>query len=161
MTKSKQARNVADQKGAQCPNFNNAFFLRNEDRAPKWHLIDAEGKVLGRLATEIVTILKGKNKAIYTPNTDAGDYVVVINAEKVKLTGNKFEEKQYVWYTKWIGGIKTTTPQAIVKKHPTWMIEKAVEGMMANKPLSRQMLKKLKLYAGSEHPHKAQISSQK
>lgn len=139
-------------------NFNKTFFMRKEDRAPKWRIINAEGKVLGRLASEIAMILKGKNKATYTPQTDAGDYVVVINAAKVKLTGNKATAKLYTRYTGWIGGIKTVTAQEMFEKHPTRIIEKAVEGMMANKPLSRHQLRKLRIFAGSEHPHKAQIT---
>ncbi|HBR71175.1 TPA: 50S ribosomal protein L13 [Candidatus Dependentiae bacterium] len=137
---------------------NRAFYLRNEDRQPQWVLIDAQDKVLGRLATEIADILRGKNKPQYTPHADAGDYVVVINAEKVKLTGNKVEQKTYVRYSGWIGGKKETTVEQMLIKHPTFIVEHAVKGMLPKNKLARQQIRKLKVYVGSEHPHKAQLS---
>ena len=137
---------------------NKAFNLRKEDSNPAWRVIDAEGKVLGRLATEITDALRGKDKAHWTPHTDCGDYVVVINAEKVKLTGKKDTDKQYVRYTGWIGGQKVRTAKEIREKNPAFMIEHAVEGMLPKNRLSREMIKKLKVYAGAEHPHAAQVA---
>jgi large subunit ribosomal protein L13 len=127
---------------------NRAFFLRKEDSAPKWWIVDAEGLVLGRLATHIADVLRGKNKALYTPHTDGGDYVVVINAEKVKLTGNKLKAKEYASYSGWIGGLRITTAEEMLQKHPTHLVEAAVKGMLPKNKLNRQILKKLKVYAG-------------
>jgi len=141
--------------------FNRTFFLKKEDKAPKWRLIDAEGKVLGRLATAIADTLRGKDKANYTPHTDGGDYVVVINADKVKLTGKKLTGKIYDRYTGWMGGYKTATAQEMLEKHPTHLLMHAVKGMLPKNKLSRDVIKKLKLYVGAEHPHKAQMSSSK
>jgi len=136
---------------------NRTFFLRKEDRKPTWKLIDAKGKVLGRLATEIADILRGKDKPYYTPHADAGDYVVVINAEKVKLTGDKLEQKEYDRYTGWMGGYKVRTAKEMLEKHPTHLVEHAVKGMLPKNKLNREIIKKLKVYAGPEHPHAAQI----
>ncbi len=138
---------------------NKAFFLRKEDRDPKWHLIDAQGEVLGRLATKIADTLRGKDKAIFTPHTDCGDYVVVINAEKIKLTGDKWEGKEYVRYSGWMGGKKVTTAREMLKKHPEKIIQKAVKGMLPKNKLSEEIIKKLKIYTGSEHPHQGQLSA--
>jgi len=138
---------------------NRTFFLKKEDRNPQWILIDAEGLVLGRLATQIAETLRGKNQAEYTPHTDAGDYVVVINADKVVLTGNKWEGKIYDSYSGWIGGYKTQTARELAAKHPTEIIERAVRGMLPKNKLNRQIIKKLKVYVGAEHPHKAQITA--
>lgn len=135
---------------------NKTFFLRKEDRTPVWRIIDAQGVVLGRLATQIADTLRGKDKAYYTPHTDCGDYVVVINAEKVVLTGNKWEDKIYDRYTGYMGGYKTTTAKDMLIKHPTHVIEHAVKGMLPKNKLNRQILKKLKVYVGSEHPHAGQ-----
>lgn len=140
-------------------NFNKVFFLRKEDRAPQWRLIDAQGKILGRLATEVADVLRGKDKPSYTPHIDAGDYVVIINADQVKLTGDKWKGKEYDRYTGWMGGYKTLTAQELVKKHPTKLVEYAVRGMLPKNKLSRQIIKdKLKVYAGGKHPHAAQLS---
>ncbi len=136
---------------------NKTFFLRKEDRLPKWKLIDAQGQILGRLATQIADALRGKDKAIYTPQTDAGDYVVVINAEKIVLTGNKMEDKTYERYSGWIGGLHVVTPKELLKKHPERIIEHAVKGMIPKTKMGDAMLSKLRVYAGSEHPHKAQV----
>ena len=135
---------------------NKSFRLRKEDAAPAWRLIDAEGKVLGRLATQLADVLRGKDKAFYTPHTDSGDYVVVINAEKIKLTGNKWEGKLYDSYSGWMGGYKVTSAKDMLKKHPTHLIEHAVKGMLPKNKLSDQVIKKLKVYVGADHPHKAQ-----
>lgn len=137
---------------------NRIFFLRKEDREPRWKLIDAKGKVLGRLATQIADMLRGKDKPFYTPHTDTGDYVVVINAEKVKLTGEKWQKKEYDRYTGWMGGYKITTASEMLEKHPERIIKHAVKGMLPKNKLNRAILKKLKIYTGSEHPHKAQLS---
>lgn len=140
---------------------NKSFVLKKEDRAPKWHVIDAENKVLGRLATQIANILRGKDKPFFTPHTDSGDYVVVINADKIALTGNKWEGKIYDRYTGWMGGYKVTTAQDLMAKHPTRLVELAVKGMLAKNKLNRQVITKLKVYAGTEHPHAAQITNKK
>ncbi len=139
---------------------NKSFVLKKEARAPKWRLIDAEGKILGRLATEVADALRGKDKAIYTPHTDGGDYVVIVNADKVKLTGDKLKGKQYVRYTGWFSGQKTLSLQEMFEKHPTRVIEKAVKGMLPKNKLSSQVIKKLKVYTGTEHPHKAQLQTE-
>ena len=139
---------------------NRAFYLRNEDKQPRWVLVDAAGKTLGRLATDIAMTLRGKKNPGYTPHADSGDYVVVINAEKVFLSGDKMEQKIYTSYSGWIGGLKEVTAKTMLKKHPTFLIEHAVKGMMPkDSSLARKQLRKLKIYAGSEHPHKAQIGT--
>jgi len=137
---------------------NRAFYLRTEDRKPQWVLVDAEGKTLGRLATDIATSLIGKDKPYYTPHTDSGDYVVVVNAEKVFLSGDKFEQKIYKSYSGWIGGLKETNAKNMLKKHPTYLIEHAVKGMLPKNKLASKQIRKLKVYAGTEHPHKAQLT---
>lgn len=140
---------------------NRAFFLKNEERKPNWHLIDADGQVLGRLATQIADILRGKDVPTYTPHTDSGDYVVVINAEKVALTGNKWEDKEYITYSGWIGGKKVKSANEMLVKHPTDIISLAVKGMLPKNKLNRAIIKKLKVYTGAEHPHAAQINTTK
>jgi large subunit ribosomal protein L13 len=140
---------------------NRTFFLRKEDANPQWRLIDAKGKVLGRLATEIADILRGKDQAEYTPHTHSGDYVVVINASQIVLTGNKLDGKEYLTYSGYMGGQKSKTARQIMEKNPERLIELAVKRMLPriNKSaLSRSTLKKLKVYAGSEHPHAGQIT---
>lgn len=137
---------------------NRAFFLKKEARKPQWRVIDAEGKVLGRLATQIADILRGKDRAYYTPHTDAGDYVVVINADKIVLTGNKWEDKTYERYSGWIGGLKVLTASQVHAKHPDRLVEQAVKRMLPKNTLSRYLMRKLMIYAGAEHPHTAQVS---
>lgn len=137
---------------------NKAFYLKKEVHAPKWHVIDAEGKVLGRLATQIADMLRGKDKPEYTPHTDGGDYVVVINAEKIKLTGNKWAGKIYDRYTGYIGGYRTRTAKEMREKDPAAIITLAVKRMLPKNRLNREIIKKLKVYAGSDHPHKAQLA---
>ena len=123
----------------------------------KWYVIDADGVVLGRMAAVIATRLRGKHKTTYTPHMDCGDNIIVINAEKVKLTGNKWTDKTYYWHTGYPGGIKSRTAGAILEgKQPERLIEKAVERMISRNPLGRQQMRKLHVYAGSEHPHEAQ-----
>jgi large subunit ribosomal protein L13 len=127
------------------------------DDARKWFVVDAEDVVLGRLAAEIAMVLRGKRKPMFTPHIDCGDHVVVINAEKVKLTGRKMTDKKFYWHTGYPGGIKSRVAGATLGgAHPERVIEKAVERMMPKGPLGRQMLGKLKVYAGTEHPHSAQ-----
>lgn len=140
---------------------NKAFFLRKEDSNPQWRLIDAKGKVLGRLATEIAVILRGKDQVEFTPHTHSGDYVVVINAAHIVLTGNKLEDKEYVTYSGWQGGKKVKTAREIMMKKPTELLKKAVQRMMPTvhkSALSRETFKKLKIYADDQHPHAAQIA---
>ncbi len=122
----------------------------------EWHLIDAEGQVLGRLATRIATMLMGKHKPMYTPFLDCGDHVVVINAEKVVLTGNKMNDKIYYRHTGYPGGIKEARARRVMREHPTRILQSAVRGMVPKTKLGRQMLTKLRVYAGPEHPHEAQ-----
>jgi large subunit ribosomal protein L13 len=121
-----------------------------------WYLIDAEGKTLGRMATEIATRLRGKHKPEYTPHVDTGDYIVVVNAEKVHVTGNKAKDKMYYDHTGFMGGIKSISFEKLIQKAPERTIERAVKGMLPRGPLGRAMFKKLKVYAGTEHPHAAQ-----
>jgi large subunit ribosomal protein L13 len=135
---------------------NKTFSARPEDVKHTWYVIDATDVVLGRLATKIATILTGKNKPTYTPHVDTGDYVIVINAEKVHLTGQKANKKSYNWHTGFAGGFRTRTFQELLEKHPEQIIEKAVKGMLPKNKLGRQMYLKLKVYSGSEHPHVAQ-----
>ena len=118
-----------------------------------WHLVDAEDKVLGRLAVKIATILSGKNKAQYSPNADLGDFVIVVNAEKVKVTGNKFSQKNYYHHTGYPGGLKTKSFEKMQEDSPEKIIEKAVKGMLPKNKLANQIIKKLKVYSGSVHPH--------
>jgi large subunit ribosomal protein L13 len=121
-----------------------------------WLLIDASDKVLGRVAVEVARRLRGKHKAVFTPHADTGDYIVVINAEKLRVTGNKAEDKLYRRHSQYAGGLKTTTFAKAQKQFPTRILEKAVKGMLPKGPLGSAMFRKLKVYAGSEHPHVAQ-----
>tara|TARA_Y100000768_G_C23651030_1_gene528602 strand:- start:28 stop:456 length:429 start_codon:yes stop_codon:yes gene_type:complete len=118
-----------------------------------WHIVDAEDKVLGRLAVKIASILSGKNKAQYSPNADLGDFVVVVNAEKVKVTGNKSSQKNYYHHTGYPGGLKTKSFEKMQKDSPEKIIEKAVKGMLPKNKLANQIIKKLKVYSGKVHPH--------
>lgn len=122
----------------------------------KWYLIDADGVVLGRLATKVAQILRGKNKPQYTPHVDTGDFVIVINADKVRLTGNKQQSKEYFTHSGFPGGLKSETFEEAIAKHPERVIEHAVKGMLPKTTLGRAQGLKLKVYAGSEHPHAAQ-----
>lgn len=122
----------------------------------KWYVIDAEGKVLGRLASEIASVLRGKRKPIFTPHVDCGDFVIVINADKVVLTGDKLNQKIHAYHTGYPGGRKEVVYAEMMAKRPEKVIELAVKGMLPKSRLGRQMIKKLKVYAGSEHPHAAQ-----
>jgi large subunit ribosomal protein L13 len=132
-------------------------FMANPDTTPrKWYLVDASGKTLGRLASEIASVLRGKNKPQFTPHVDTGDYVIVINAEKIAVTGNKLTDKLYRHHSGYVGGMKTTTLKEMLAKKPTQVIEHAVRGMLPKGALGNQMYKKLHVYAGAEHPHAAQ-----
>lgn len=124
-----------------------------------WHVIDADGLVLGRLAAKIANVLRGKNKPVFTPHMDAGDFVVVVNAEKVRLTGNKNEQKIYSSYSGWRGGQKSRTVKDLRAKHPDRIITHAVKGMIPKNRLGKRLLTKLKVYAGPKHPHTAQHPS--
>jgi large subunit ribosomal protein L13 len=132
------------------------FTPKPEDVQRKWWVVDAEGKVLGRLASEIATILRGKRKAIFSPHLDAGDFVVVINADKVRLTGNKADKKEYFRHTGYMGGEKFIPFREMIAAHPERVIELAVKGMLPKNNLGRLMRRKLKVYAGPNHPHEAQ-----
>jgi len=122
----------------------------------KWLVVDAEGQTLGRLASEVAAILRGKHKPTFTPNVDTGDFVIVINADKIHLTGNKLDGKIYYRHTQFAGGLKTRTAGEMKEKYPTQMIELAVKGMLPKNSLGRKMFTKLNVYAGAEHPHAAQ-----
>ncbi len=122
----------------------------------EWYVIDAENMVVGRLASRVASILRGKHKPMFTPHMDTGDYVVVINAEKVRFTGAKETDKKYYRHSNYPGGLKERTPKEVRQRKPTFLVSNAVKGMLPKGPLGRQMLTKLKVYAGSEHPHEAQ-----
>jgi large subunit ribosomal protein L13 len=132
------------------------YQAKREELDHKWYVVDAEGKVLGRLSTELAKILKGKNKPTYTPYLDTGDFVIVVNAGKVTLTGKKLKDKIYYHHTGYPGGIKQINAEKLLAKKPTEMIRMAVKGMLPKNSLGRQMLRKLKIYAGPNHPHEAQ-----
>ncbi|MGB5582459.1 MAG: 50S ribosomal protein L13 [Gammaproteobacteria bacterium] len=132
------------------------FSAKAETVERDWFLIDAEGKTLGRLASEIARRLRGKHKAVYTPHVDTGDYIVVINAEKVAVTGNKAKDKMYYRHSGYMGGLKEINFEDLIQKAPELVIETAVKGMLPKNPLGRAMFRKLKVYAGAEHKHAAQ-----
>ena len=132
------------------------FSAKSEDIKRSWYIVDASGKTLGRLATAIASYLRGKHKPEYTPHVDTGDYIVVINAEKIQVTGNKETDKLYHRHTGYIGGLKTTNFADLLKTYPDRIISSAVKGMLPRNPLGRAMFKKLKVYAGCDHPHTAQ-----
>ncbi len=132
------------------------YSAKPKELEKKWYLIDADGQVLGRLATRIADILRGKDKPIYTPHIDTGDFVVVINAEKVMVTGKKAQQKEYQRYSGYPGGRKVIPYKTMLKEHPERIIEHAVRGMIPHNRLGRAMIKKMNVYAGSEHPHEAQ-----
>ncbi len=132
------------------------YMAKKESVERKWLLIDAENQVVGRLASKIATILRGKNKPVFTPHVDTGDFVVVINAEKVSFTGRKLDNKMYYSYSGYMGGLKEINAKKLLEKKPEEILKRAVKGMLPKNKLGRQMLKKLKIYTGSEHPHSAQ-----
>lgn len=132
------------------------FMAKGHEVERKWLVVDAEGKTLGRLASEVAALLRGKHKPIYTPHVDTGDHVIVINAEKIQLTGKKLEKKIYYHHSQHPGGLKKRTAGELLEKNPTRMIELAVKGMLPKNSLGRKMFKKLHVYAGPNHPHAAQ-----
>ena len=132
------------------------FSEKKENIARKWFVVDADNQVLGRLATNIADVLRGKNKPTYTPHLDSGDFVVVVNASKIKLTGNKMKEKTYYRHSGFPGGLKSETAEERQRKHPERMILDAVNGMLPKNKLRKHIIKKLKVYAGEAHPHTAQ-----
>lgn len=125
----------------------------------KWHVVDASGKTLGRVATEVAILLKGKHKSIYTPHLDVGDYVIVVNADKVQVTGGKYTRKIYYRHSGYPGGLRSVRLDEMLKRHPARIVEHAVKGMLPHNRLGAAMLKKLKVYAGPEHPHQAQVKA--
>jgi len=131
------------------------YMAKSKEVTRKWYLVDAEGKVLGRLATRIAMILRGKTKAIYTPHVDTGDHVIVINASKVAVTGRKLKQKLYRTYSGYPGGLKEKNLETMLKKKPEEVIIRAVKGMLPHNKLGRKMLRKLKVYRGASHPHQA------
>ena len=136
------------------------YSAKTESVQRDWYIVDAEGKTLGRLAAEVATRLRGKHKPEYTPHVDTGDYIVVINAEKVAVTGNKAQDKMYYSHTGFPGGIKSISFEKLIAKKPEMVIQKAVKGMLPRGPLGRAMFRKLKVYAGTEHNHIAQQPKQ-
>ena len=132
------------------------FSAKPADVERKWFVVDAENQVVGRLATQIATVLRGKHKPSYTPHVDTGDFVVVINADKARFTGQKETQKEYFRHTGYPGGVKLMTPKEAREKKPTFIVERAVQGMLPKTKLGRQMATKLKVYAGTDHPHQAQ-----
>ncbi|ACV61273.1 ribosomal protein L13 [Desulfofarcimen acetoxidans DSM 771] len=132
------------------------FMAKSNEIKRKWWVIDGEGKVLGRLAVEVAKILRGKHHPLYTPHVDTGDNVIIVNADKVILTGKKMQQKQYIRHSGYPGGIKMTNYETMMQKNPELMVTKAVKGMLPHNSLGRSMIKKLKVYKGSEHPHEAQ-----
>ena len=132
-------------------------YMANPDKIErKWYVVDAEGQTLGRLASEVAKVLRGKNKPVYTPHVDTGDYVIVVNADKIAVTGKKMEQKIYYHHSDYVGGMKETTLKEMLAKKPEYVIEHAVKGMLPKGPLGRQMFTKLHVYAGAEHGHEAQ-----
>ena len=132
------------------------YSVKRGDIKRQWYLVDAEGRTLGRLASRVAAILKGKHKPIYTPHADVGDYVIVINADKIHVTGRKMLQKVYYRYSGYPGGLRSMNLRDLLQRHPTRAIEFAVKGMLPKNRLGRRMIKKLKVYAGSDHPHQAQ-----
>ncbi len=132
------------------------YLEKPADVKETWHLVDAEGKTLGRLAARVAGILRGKHRPTFTPNVDMGDHVVIVNAEKIHLTGNKMETKLYRRHSGYPGGLKTTSAQHLFRKDPTQLLVNAIEGMLPKTPLGNHMAKKLRVYVGAHHPHQAQ-----
>ena len=132
------------------------FALKKEEVQRQWFIIDASDKVLGRLATKVADRIRGKDKPTFTPHTDGGDYVIVINAENIRVTGNKFNDKKYYKHSLYPGGLKTKTFREVIEKNPERIIEDAVKGMLPKNKLGKSMIKKLKVFSGSEHSHESQ-----
>ena len=134
----------------------NSFMANPAKVERKWYVVDATGYTLGRLASEVAKVLRGKNKPVFTPHVDTGDYVIVVNADKIKVTGKKLDEKIYYHHSDYVGGMKETTLREMLAKKPEKVVELAVKGMLPKGPLGREMFTKLHVYAGAEHPHAAQ-----
>ena len=133
-----------------------SYMAKTNEVEKKWHVIDAEGKVLGRLASEVSTLLTGKNKPTYTPHIDTGDFVIIINADKIKLTGRKLEQLNYTYHTGYPGGLRQIPYKRLMEEKPEKIVELAVKGMLPKNKLGRAMMKKLRVYSGTEHNHEAQ-----
>lgn len=134
-----------------------SFLAKPLEVERKWYVVDATDLVLGRLATRVAAILRGKHKPTFTPNVDTGDYVIIVNADKIRVTGNKEQKKLYKHFTGYPGGLRETSYEKLMEKHPEWILEKAIKGMLPKGPLGRQMYRKLKVYAGPDHAHAAQM----
>ena len=132
------------------------YFAKQTDVIRKWYLVDANGKTLGRLSSRVAILLRGKHKPTFTPHVDTGDHVVIINADKIRLTGDKFKTKTYIHHTGYPGGLKSVTAEHLHAKNPTGLVTRAIKGMLPKNPLGKQMARKLKVYAGTAHPHEAQ-----
>jgi len=135
---------------------NNTYVTKPAEVVPSWYVVDAEGQTLGRMASEIAKILRGKHKPIYSPSVDCGDFVIVINAEKIHVTGRRLDQKMYYRHSGYMGGLTKISLRNQLKLHPNRVIESAVRGMLPRNALGRKMIKKLKVYAGNSHPHSAQ-----
>ena len=132
------------------------YVTKQEELQRQWYVVDAAGQTLGRLAAQVASVLRGKHKPVYSPSVDAGDFVIVVNAEKVQVTGRKLDQKMYYRHSGYPGGLKEITLRNLLQQHPTRVIEHAVRGMLPKNRLGRQVFRHLKVYAGSEHPHEAQ-----
>ncbi|MFU0799756.1 MAG: 50S ribosomal protein L13 [Xylanivirga thermophila] len=133
------------------------YMAKPEEIERKWYVVDATGKTLGRLASQVAAILRGKNKPIYTPHVDTGDHVIIINAEKIRVTGNKMDQKIYYRHTGYPGGLREASYREMMEKDPAFVLYTAVKGMLPHNKLGRDMIKKLRVYVGPEHPHEAQM----
>lgn len=133
-----------------------SFVAKPLELERKWYVVDAEGKTLGRLSSEVAKVLRGKHKPIFTPHVDCGDYVIIINAEKVVLTGKKLEQKKFRWHTGYIGHLRERSYKELMAKKPEFVVEQAIKGMLPKNSLGRDMFRKLKVYSGTEHGHEAQ-----
>ena len=134
----------------------NSFMANPAKVERKWYVVDATGYTLGRLASEVAKVLRGKNKPVFTPHVDTGDYVIIVNADKIKVTGKKLDQKIYYHHSDYVGGMKETTLREMLAKKPEKVVEMAVKGMLPKGPLGREMFTKLHVYAGADHPHAAQ-----
>lgn len=133
-----------------------SFVAKPLELERKWYVVDADGKTLGRMASEVASVLRGKHKPIYTPHVDCGDYVIIINASKIVLTGKKLEQKKFRWHTGYIGHLRERSYKELMAKKPEFVVEQAIKGMLPKNTLGREMYKKLKVYSGAEHGHEAQ-----
>ena len=132
------------------------YFAKPKEITRTWYVVDANGKTLGRLAARVAMVLRGKHKPMFAPHADTGDHVVIINAQNIRLTADKFRTKTYTWHTGYPGGLKSVTAEHLHRKDPTALLERAIKGMLPKNPLGKQMARKLKVYAGADHPHEGQ-----